>query len=45
MEKEEIYTGFWWRNLRTRDYLEDLGRDSKIILKCILKKECGLGLD
>jgi len=37
MEKGEMYTGFWLRNLRTRDYLEDLGIDSRIILKCILK--------
>ena len=37
MEKGEMCAGFWWRNLRTRDYLEDLGIDSRIILKCILK--------
>ena len=37
MEKKEMYTGFWWRNLRTRDYLENLGIYGRIILKCILK--------
>jgi hypothetical protein len=37
VEKGEMYTGCWSRNLRTRDYLEDLGIDSRIILKCVLK--------
>jgi len=23
----EAYTGFWWRNLREGDHLEDLGID------------------
>jgi hypothetical protein len=22
-ERGEVYTGFWWRNLRERDHLED----------------------
>ena len=35
-ERRDVYR-VWWRNLRTKDYLEDLGIDSKIILKCILK--------
>jgi hypothetical protein len=26
------YTGFWWRNLRARDHLEDPGVDGRIIL-------------
>jgi hypothetical protein len=25
--KGEVYTGFWWENLRERDHLEDLGID------------------
>jgi len=32
----EVYTGFWWRNLRERDHLEDLGVDGRIILRWIL---------
>jgi hypothetical protein len=31
--KEEFYTGFWWRNLRERDHLEDAGVDGKVILR------------
>jgi hypothetical protein len=29
--KEEAYTGFWWGNLRERDYLGDPGVDGRII--------------
>jgi len=28
----EVYTGFWWGNLRERDNLEDPGGDGRIIL-------------
>ena len=28
-----VYTGFWWRNLKERDHLEDPGTDGRIILK------------
>ena len=38
MERGEAYTGFWWRNLRERDQLEDPGLDGKIILRCIFRK-------
>jgi hypothetical protein len=31
-------TGFWWGDLRERDYLEDLGVDRNTVLKCIYKK-------
>ena len=33
-----IRTVFWWRNLRERDYLEELGVDGKIILRWIFRK-------
>jgi hypothetical protein len=32
-----MYTGFWWGNLRERDYMKDLGIDGWIILKRIFK--------
>jgi hypothetical protein len=28
----EVYTGFWWENLRGVNHLEDLGVDGRIIL-------------
>ena len=34
---EEVHTVIWWRNLRERDHLEDLGVDGRIILKWIFK--------
>jgi hypothetical protein len=34
----EVHTGFWWGKLRTRDHLEDLGVNGRIILKRIFKK-------
>jgi hypothetical protein len=33
MGKGVVYTGFWWRDLRERDHLEDSGEDRNIILK------------
>ena len=34
-----MHTGFWWGNLRERDYLEDPGVDGRIIIiRCIFKK-------
>jgi hypothetical protein len=31
-DRREIYTGFWWGNLRERDNLGDPGVDGRIIL-------------
>jgi hypothetical protein len=28
----EVHTGFWWRDLRVRDHLEDVGLGERIIL-------------
>jgi hypothetical protein len=32
MGEGEVYTGFWWGDLREGDHLEDLGIDVSIIL-------------
>jgi hypothetical protein len=39
----ELCTGFWWENLRERDYLEDPGVDGRIILRWIFRN-CDVGL-
>jgi hypothetical protein len=33
--REEVYTGFWWGNLKESDPLKDLGINSRIILNAI----------
>jgi hypothetical protein len=33
MGRGETYTGFWWGNLKERDYLGDPGVDGRIILR------------
>ena len=33
-----MYTGFWWRNLKERDHLEDPDVNGKIILRWIFMK-------
>jgi len=38
MRKGDVYTGFWWGNLRDRDRLEDPGVGGKIILKWNFRK-------
>jgi hypothetical protein len=38
MGREEVYTGFWWGNVRERDHLEDSGVDGRMILRRIFRK-------
>jgi hypothetical protein len=33
-----VYTAFWWGNLREMDNMEDSGIDGKIILRWIFRK-------
>ena len=37
----EVHIGFWWSNVRERDYLEDPGVGGRIILKWFFKKWYG----
>jgi hypothetical protein len=37
----DVHTGFWWKRLRKRNYLEDLNVCGSIILKWIIKKYGG----
>jgi hypothetical protein len=42
----ELHAGFWWRNLREKDYLEDPGVNRRLILRWIFRKlDGGNGLD
>jgi hypothetical protein len=36
-EEEEVHIGFWWGNLKHKDYLEDLGID-RIVLTWIFNR-------
>jgi hypothetical protein len=36
--RREVYTGFWWANLRERDHFGDPGVDRRIILRLIFRK-------
>jgi hypothetical protein len=38
MGRGEVYTGFWWGNLRERNHMEDPDIDRRIILKWIFRK-------
>jgi len=45
-EAGEMHTGFWWRDQRERDHMEELCVVGMIILKLIFKKlDAGNGLD
>ena len=35
MGSVEVYTEFWWENVRDRDHLEDTGVDGRIVLRWI----------
>jgi hypothetical protein len=41
----EVYSGFWWGNLRERDHLGELGVDGRVILKWIFRRWDGAELD
>jgi hypothetical protein len=41
MGKREMHTGFWWRNPKGRDRLEDVSVCGRIILKWIFIKYAG----
>jgi hypothetical protein len=41
----EVHTGFQWGNLREGDHFEDPGIDGRIMLKWILEKCDGRGMD
>jgi hypothetical protein len=38
MGRGEVYTGFWWGNLRERDHLEEPSVDGRKILRWIFRK-------
>jgi hypothetical protein len=38
MRRREVYTEFWWGDLRGKDRLKDLGVEGRIILNSIFKK-------
>jgi len=40
-ETREVRTGFWWGDLKERDYLEDLGIDGRIILRWMFRESDG----
>jgi hypothetical protein len=41
----EVYTGFWWENLRERDHLGDSGVGGRIVLRWIFRKWDMRGVD
>ena len=45
MGERRGYAGFWWRNLRERDHLEDPGVDARILRWIFKEWDRGHGLD
>jgi hypothetical protein len=46
MWRVELYTGFWWRNRREINHLEDPGTQESVILRWTFRKwDEGHGLD
>jgi len=41
----KVHRGFWWGNLREKDHLGDRGLDGRIILRWIIRKWDGRGMD
>ena len=41
--RKEVYTGFWWGNLREKNHLEDPGVEQRIILRWIFRRWDGVG--
>jgi hypothetical protein len=37
-ERGEVYTEFWWGNLREKEHLDDPGIDGRIISRWIFRK-------
>jgi len=37
-EEREVHRGIWWRNLKERGHMEDIGVEGRIILKRIFKR-------
>jgi len=37
----EVYTGFWWGNLKESDHLKGLGINSRMILNAIRRRRLG----
>ena len=44
-ERGEVYTDFWWGNLRERDHLKYPGLDEGMILRWIFRKWFERGMD
>jgi hypothetical protein len=40
-----VHPGIWWGNLKERDYSNDVDVDGMIILKWIINRMGGCGLD
>jgi len=38
MGRGEVFTGYWWGNLKERDHLEEAEVDGRIILRWIFRK-------